>query len=61
MMMKLLKKRPHVRQGMEFAVADRGDRGEDHVEAIEPRPAFEVMKSGDADQDQSDQGQEDDP
>ncbi len=37
---------------MELAVADGGDGGQHHVEAVEPRPALEEVKSGHADEDQ---------
>ncbi len=45
---------------MHLTVADSGDRGQHHVEAIEPRPALKEVKSDYADQDKSDQSPEND-
>jgi hypothetical protein len=45
---------------MHLSIADGGDSGQHHVEAVEPRPAFEEMESGHADEDQRHQRQEDD-
>src|SRR5690348_4223766 len=35
---------------MNFLIADGRKRGDDHIKAIEPRPAFDVMKSRHADE-----------
>ena len=50
---KELKIRPTCDKRMNFAVSDGGHCGQRHVEAIEPRPSFDVMKSGGPDKDQS--------
>ena len=50
----------HVRKRMDLAVSDGGDGGQHHVEAVEPRPAFDEVESGDADEDQCQQREEED-
>src|SRR5664280_1007935 len=45
---------------MDLAVADGGDGGQHHVEAVEPGPAFEEMEAGNAEEDQRQQRQEQD-
>jgi hypothetical protein len=36
---------------MDFLIADRGEGGDDHVEAIEPGPSFDEVESGGAESD----------
>ena len=45
---------------MDLAISDGGDGGQHHVEAVEPRPAFDEMEARDADEDQCQQREEED-
>src|ERR1041385_2164328 len=46
---------------MHLLVSDRRQRGHDHVEAVEPRPAFNEMKSRRADRNNANQRDTDKP
>ena len=44
---------------MHLLVADRSQRGDHHVETVEPRPTLDEMKSCGADQNYAEQGEPD--
>src|SRR5579884_2430934 len=42
---------------MDFLITDGGDGGDDHVEAVEPGPALDVVKARDPDGHENQQGE----